>query len=153
MSYTTFTIEKRGAVDWLTLNRPDAFNTITPTMSGELQDYFRSLYTNHSVRVVVMRGAGKHFCAGLDLKDTNERNSQQGDEHSVTSGPAAGLRSQRRISGRRRPANSGRAEDPNPGSADRLVASFVEGERSSSALRRRPPKPSPRGRFHPSSAR
>jgi len=91
VSYQSFTIEQRGKVDWLTLNRPDAFNTITPDMSDELQDYFGALQRNHAVRVVVMRGAGKHFCAGLDLKS-----DQQDDE--LNTGPAAGLRSQRRIS-------------------------------------------------------
>ena len=91
VSYQTLTIEKRGQTDWVTLNRPDAFNTISPQMSDELQDYFGALYTDHSVRVVVLRGAGKHFCAGLDLK------SGQQDEE-LSTGPAAGLRSQRRIS-------------------------------------------------------
>lgn len=68
-AYNTITIEKRGEVDWLTLNRPDALNAITLEMVGELSDYFGRLYNDGSVRVVVMRGAGKAFCAGLDIKD------------------------------------------------------------------------------------
>ncbi|MFC0588787.1 enoyl-CoA hydratase/isomerase family protein [Novosphingobium aquiterrae] len=67
--YQTITVEKRGAADWLTLNRPDALNTINAAMVGELNDYFGKLYHDGSVRVVVMRGAGKAFCAGLDIKE------------------------------------------------------------------------------------
>lgn len=67
--YETIRIEKRGEVDWLTLDRPDALNAITLRMVAELNDYFGGLYNDGSVRVVVMRGAGKAFCAGLDIKE------------------------------------------------------------------------------------
>lgn len=72
-TYETFTIEKRGAADWLTLNRPDALNSINTQMVGELNDYFARLYHDRSVRVVVMRGAGRAFCAGLDIKESADR--------------------------------------------------------------------------------
>lgn len=68
-AYRTLTIEKRGAADWLTLDRPDALNAISTEMVGELSDYFGRLYHDDSVRVVVMRGAGRAFCAGLDIKE------------------------------------------------------------------------------------
>jgi len=67
--YRTIKVEKRGQVDWLTLNRPEAMNTISLAMVRELNDYFGGLYNNGSVRIVVMRGAGRCFCAGLDIKD------------------------------------------------------------------------------------
>jgi enoyl-CoA hydratase/carnithine racemase len=72
-NYETFTIEKRGQVDWLTLNRPESLNAITLNMVTELRDYFGGLYEDDSVRVVVMRGAGRAFCAGLDIKEAGER--------------------------------------------------------------------------------
>ena len=62
-------VEKRGEVDWLTLNRPDRLNTITGTMVEELCNYFDSLRNDFSTRIVVMRGAGRAFCAGLDIKE------------------------------------------------------------------------------------
>jgi enoyl-CoA hydratase/carnithine racemase len=67
--YRTITVEKRGQVDWLTLNRPEAMNTISLAMVRELNDYFGGLYNDGSVRIVVMRGAGRCFSAGLDIKD------------------------------------------------------------------------------------
>lgn len=75
MAYETITVETRGQADWLTLNRPGAMNAINLKMVEELNDYFGRLYNDGSVRVVVMRGAGKAFCAGLDIK---ERASDRG---------------------------------------------------------------------------
>lgn len=93
-TYTTLDVRKEGAVDWVTLNRPDALNSLNPEMIDELLDYFQSLYMNNAVRVVVLKGAGRAFCAGLDLKDTSNRS----DSTAIQTGPAAGLMSQRRIS-------------------------------------------------------
>ena len=67
--YETLVVEKRGQVDWLTLNRPEALNAISLAMVGELNDYFTGLYNDRTVRIVVMRGAGRAFCAGLDIKE------------------------------------------------------------------------------------
>jgi enoyl-CoA hydratase len=61
-------IEEKGAVDWVTLNRPEALNALNPAMVTELRDYFRGLATRPERRIVVLRGAGRAFCAGLDLK-------------------------------------------------------------------------------------
>ncbi|HTO58790.1 MAG TPA: enoyl-CoA hydratase/isomerase family protein [Pseudomonadales bacterium] len=88
-TYETLSIEKEGPIDWLTLNRPSALNAMSRTMMLELQHYFGDLYTNHSVRVVLLTGAGRGFCAGLDLKE---------DRIDDESGPVAGLRVQRRVS-------------------------------------------------------
>lgn len=68
MTYQTLEIRQEGAVDWVTLNRPEELNALNDELISELQDYFSRLYTNHSVRVVVLRGAGQAFSAGLDLK-------------------------------------------------------------------------------------
>ncbi|WP_328799561.1 enoyl-CoA hydratase/isomerase family protein [Sandaracinobacteroides hominis] len=75
MDYQTITVEKRGEVDWLTLNRPEAMNAISLQMVHDLSDYFGRLYNDSSVRVVVMRGAGRAFCAGLDIKEHSERDA------------------------------------------------------------------------------
>jgi enoyl-CoA hydratase/carnithine racemase len=70
--YNTIVVEKRGAADWLTFNRPDVLNALSLEMVDELSDYFGTLYNDRSVRVVVLRGAGRAFCAGLDIKDRKE---------------------------------------------------------------------------------
>lgn len=72
-TYETLIVEKRGATDWLTLNRPEAMNAINVKMVEELNDYFGSLYNDGTVRIVVMRGAGHAFCAGLDIKERHDR--------------------------------------------------------------------------------
>ncbi len=68
MSYETIAVEQRGPVDWLTLNRPEALNSINNQMVAELSDYFGRLFHAKSTRIVVMKGAGRAFCAGLDIK-------------------------------------------------------------------------------------
>ena len=87
-SYETLVVEKEGPIDWLTLNRPEALNAMSRTMMLELQHYFGALYTSHDVRVVILRGAGRGFCAGLDLKE----------ERAEPAGAVTGLRVQRRVS-------------------------------------------------------
>ena len=66
--YTTIKVEKENGVDWLTLNRPEALNAIDTPMVTELRDYFGNLQEDRDTRIVVMQGAGKAFCAGLDIK-------------------------------------------------------------------------------------
>lgn len=67
VKYTTIDVVHDGAVDWLTLNRPDRLNALDGVMVAELWDYFDGLQSDYARRIVVMRGAGKGFCAGLDL--------------------------------------------------------------------------------------
>ena len=78
MSEPVLKIEKRGPVDWVTLNRPDALNSLNPELVDALNHYFESLERNYDTRIVVLRGAGKNFCAGLDIKASAKRNSEGG---------------------------------------------------------------------------
>jgi enoyl-CoA hydratase/carnithine racemase len=68
MTYETISIEQRGPVDWLTLNRPDALNSINNQMVADLSDYLGRLFHAKDTRIVVLRGAGRAYCAGLDIK-------------------------------------------------------------------------------------
>ncbi len=67
MDYRTLQFEIRDHVGWLTLNRPDQGNALSMEMVQELRRFFADLEKNLDIRIVVMRGAGKHFCTGLDL--------------------------------------------------------------------------------------
>jgi len=71
--YETIQVQRRGNVHWLTLNRPESLNAINTQMTAELSDYFGGLYHDRNCRIVVMRGAGRAFCAGLDIKEARNR--------------------------------------------------------------------------------
>ncbi|HEX4209816.1 MAG TPA: enoyl-CoA hydratase-related protein [Candidatus Binataceae bacterium] len=69
MSYQTLDITHDGAIAWLTLNRPHSLNALNATITEELHDFVAGLSSDRDTRVVVIRGAGRAFCAGLDLKE------------------------------------------------------------------------------------
>ena len=86
--YETLRFDREGHLGWLTLHRPDHLNAMNPTLVGELREFFWTLPDDRETRVVVLRGAGRAFCAGLDLKEPG------GGE----GGTPGALRAQRRIS-------------------------------------------------------
>jgi enoyl-CoA hydratase len=88
MDFETLQLERRDHVTWLTLNRPQSLNALNRMLVRELRAYFTQLADDRETRVVVLRGAGRAFCAGLDLKEEGD-----GDD-SVQ----ASLRAQRTIS-------------------------------------------------------
>ncbi len=90
MDYENLVVEQRGDALWVTLNRPERLNALSRRLVEELRELFVGLYWRHEIRVVVLRGAGANFCAGLDLK---ERDNSGGG-----TGPGAGLIRQRQIS-------------------------------------------------------
>jgi enoyl-CoA hydratase/carnithine racemase len=83
-------LRQEGDVVWATMNRPERLNALSRNLVTELREFFVGLYWRRDVRVVVLQGAGKAFCAGLDLK---ERGDPQGGR-SI----GAGLTRQREIS-------------------------------------------------------
>ncbi len=95
MSYQHMLVEKRGAADWVTLNRPGSLNALTQDSLAELNAYFDSLAQNYDVRVVVLRGAGRAFCAGLDIKASVDAHRDAPASGTIDEG----MRGQRRFSG------------------------------------------------------
>jgi len=71
-AFTTIRYEVEDAIAIVTLDRPEAFNALTVTMRRELLAAFRQADRDGSVRVVVLTGAGRAFCAGQDLKERLE---------------------------------------------------------------------------------
>jgi enoyl-CoA hydratase/carnithine racemase len=63
-------LEREGHVATVTLNRPERLNAITGAMLQRLSEALVACDEDPAVRVVVLTGAGRGFCAGLDLKDT-----------------------------------------------------------------------------------
>ncbi len=52
----------------VTMNRPDALNALSPALIDALSAAFRALDTDDAARVILLAGAGRHFCAGADVK-------------------------------------------------------------------------------------
>ena len=67
MSFQTLTYEPAGQVATITLNRPERLNTIVPPMPEELERAVESAVADAQVKVIVLRGAGRAFCAGFDF--------------------------------------------------------------------------------------
>src|SRR6202045_830841 len=65
--HSTLILEFSGEIAKVTLNRPDKRNAINPQMIADLQTSLDTIEKSHS-RVVIVTGAGKAFCAGMDLE-------------------------------------------------------------------------------------
>jgi enoyl-CoA hydratase len=78
-SYTTLELSIEDKVATVRLNRPDKANAMSGAMWDELQHCFEWLDGEPSVRVVILAGNGKHFCAGLDLTMFGTMNSASPD--------------------------------------------------------------------------
>ena len=60
--------EVRDKAAWITLNRPEARNALSPELVDELYVHLQTANEDPQVRAIVITGAGKAFCAGADLK-------------------------------------------------------------------------------------
>ena len=67
--YETIKTELSDGILTLTLNRPDKMNAYTEQMNEELLDFYSNVNADDAVRVIVVTGAGRAFCAGMDLSD------------------------------------------------------------------------------------
>ena len=67
MNYNTLTYVVSDGILTLTLNRPDQLNSFTLEMASELVDAFHLASEDDAVGAIVVTGAGRAFCAGMDL--------------------------------------------------------------------------------------
>ena len=74
-SFETLRIDVEGELGFLTLNRPDRLNAMNGTMLDELAQAAHWFDQHLDVRVVIVRGAGRAFCAGADLKGASSSGS------------------------------------------------------------------------------
>lgn len=70
MSYQTIAVGNSEGVSRIVLNRPDKLNSLNETMHRELGDAVRIAHSDAAIRCVMLTGAGRAFCAGQDLGDT-----------------------------------------------------------------------------------
>jgi enoyl-CoA hydratase len=67
MSFETLLYDTDPPIATITLNRPDRLNTIVPPMPDEFEAAVREATLDRSIKVIVLRGAGRAFCAGYDF--------------------------------------------------------------------------------------
>lgn len=67
MNYNTISYQVSDYILTITLNRPEQLNAFTVEMANELVDAFNRASVDDSVRAIVVTGAGRAFCAGMDL--------------------------------------------------------------------------------------
>jgi 2-(1,2-epoxy-1,2-dihydrophenyl)acetyl-CoA isomerase len=81
MGYQTLLVDRAGAVATIAMNRPEARNAIDLAMRNELNGALDEIEADRDARVVILTGAGGHFCAGGDVKTMSRR-------HTATEGRA-----------------------------------------------------------------
>ena len=69
MDYQNILFTVEAGIARLTLNRPDKLNSFTGEMHAELRDALDTIQADKTIRVLVLSGAGRAFCAGQDLAD------------------------------------------------------------------------------------
>jgi isohexenylglutaconyl-CoA hydratase len=80
MASTTLIVRQDGPVLHLTLNRPEVRNAMSLAMVLELRQALSHAEHDGSTRVIVLRGAGGHFCAGGDIKDMATARARLADD-------------------------------------------------------------------------
>src|SRR5918999_2433802 len=99
MDFETLLYETEGAVATITLNRPERLNTIVPPMPDEFEDAVNRATRDPDVKVIVLRGAGRAFCAGFDFGEgfhhwdeglTTDGEWDPGKDFMLTTSPATG---------------------------------------------------------------
>ena len=65
----TVLVEFDNGIAWVTMNRPDKRNAVSPTLAAEMLQVMNALEVDPRCKVLVLTGAGDSFCAGMDLKE------------------------------------------------------------------------------------
>ncbi|GAL83865.1 hypothetical protein MYP_1093 [Sporocytophaga myxococcoides] len=77
--YQHILLEKKGGTARLTLNRPEVYNALNETLCREIQQALKEVNDDKTIKVLILTGAGKGFCSGLDLKSINIKDSSVSD--------------------------------------------------------------------------
>ena len=80
MDFETLALRRDGPVLHVTLQRPEVRNAMSIAMVRELRVVLAQQETGSSTRVIVLRGAGGHFCAGADLRDLAAARAQLAEQ-------------------------------------------------------------------------
>ncbi len=78
MTYTHLITEVNDRfVGMITLNRPEQLNTFNSVLAGELTDALKVMDDDSGVRVILLKGAGKAFCAGIDVNELADKSPME----------------------------------------------------------------------------
>lgn len=69
MSSRVLIVDKDDAIATVTLNRPESMNALSTELRGAITDAFRGIKADAAIRVAILTGKGRAFCAGFDLKE------------------------------------------------------------------------------------
>ena len=78
MLYEQILTGRRGRVGIVTLNRPERLNALTMRLVTELYDAIDAFNRDNGIGVIILTGAGRAFCAGLDVQDWKNPEPKQG---------------------------------------------------------------------------
>ena len=90
MHESNIVLEAEDGIATITLNRPDKLNAYTTEMGDEVTSAMRRLRDDSAVRVVILTGAGRAFCAGVDLEHLKAHNSGNDARTNSTTSPRLG---------------------------------------------------------------
>jgi len=80
MPYETVILEKRDKIGILTLNRPEARNALNPALRRDIAAALDEVEQDMEIEVLILTGAGKAFCAGVDLKYLGKQSIEAGKD-------------------------------------------------------------------------
>lgn len=87
----TLLIAREGGLAVVTLNRPDSLNALTRALRAQIARAFRDLAEDGTTRVIILTGAGRAFCAGIDLKELGSGESRVGAPRDPAYDPTAAM--------------------------------------------------------------
>ena len=91
MEYQTVIVERRNHIGLITLNRPEQLNSFSSQLALELNNALRELDDDPQIRVIIIKAAGRAFCAGIDVSELSGKNIMEirnwikaMDKHNIT---------------------------------------------------------------------
>lgn len=79
MNYNNILYEVSEGIAWITLNRPQKLNSLSPEMIKEWTDALQAAAQDSKVRIIIVTGAGRAFCTGLDLTSLGQVTLENGE--------------------------------------------------------------------------